>query len=392
MTTMKIPLHYTLRNLWTRRLTTALTLSGISLVAFVFAAVLMLADGLEKTLVDTGLDDNVIVLRKAAQAELQSQIDRDAINILKTQPEVVQLDGGKPLASNDVFVIINLLKIEGGEMGNITVRGVAPEAMALRPQVTLTEGRMFTFGTSEIIVGTNLAKRFAGCTVGSRLKFGGGFWTIVGIFDGHGTGFGSEVWGDVDQLMPAFGRPVFSSITLRLKNRNDFDALKTRIESDRRTNYLEVSREKDFYRKQSNVMATFIRVLGTVVTVIFSFGAIIGAMITMYAAVANRTVEIGTLRALGFKRRSILSAFLVESVILALLGSFVGLVAASFLQLFVISTLNFGTFTELAFGFTLTATVIRNTLIFAIAMGVIGGFLPALRASRLNIVNALRSS
>jgi ABC-type lipoprotein release transport system permease subunit len=389
---MKIPLTYTLRNLWTRRLTTVLTLSGVSLVAFVFAAVLMLADGLEKTLVDTGRDDNVIILRKAAQAELQSQIDRDAVNILKTQPEVAQLGGGKTLASNDVFVIINLLKRDGGDMGNITVRGVAPEAMALRPQVSLTEGRMFSFGTSEIIVGSNIVKRFAGCTVGSRLKFGGGFWTVVGIFDAQGTGFSSEIWGDVDQLMPAFGRPVFSSLTMRLRDRNDFDALKTRVESDRRTNYLEVSREKEYYRKQSNVMAKFIRVLGTVVTVIFSFGAIIGAMITMYAAVANRTVEIGTLRALGFKRRSILSAFLVESIFLSLLGALVGLLAASFLQLFVISTLNFGSFTELAFGFTLTPAVIRNTLIFAIIMGVVGGFLPAVRASRLNIVNALRSS
>lgn len=389
---MKIPVSYTIRSLWTRKLTTILTVSGISLVAFVFAAVLMLAYGLEKTLVDTGAEDNVIVLRKAAQAELQSQIDRDAVNNIKTQPEIMLKSDGKPAASNEVFVIINLLKKESGDMGNITVRGVAPEAMILRPQVNLTEGRMFTFGTSEIIVGANIAKRFEGCNVGAQLKFGARQWTIVGIFDGHGTGFNSEIWGDVEQMLPAFGRPVFSSLTLQLKNHDDFQALKTRIEGDRRTNYLEVNREKEYYAKQSRVMAIFIRVLGTVVTIIFSLGAVIGAMITMYAAVANRTVEIGTLRAIGFRRKSIMSAFLIESVFISLIGAVIGLFAASFLQLFVISTLNFGTFTELAFSFSLSSSVILNTFIFALVMGIVGGFLPAFRASRLNIVSALRAS
>ncbi len=385
-------LNYIIRSVWIRRLTTALTVLGVSLVAFVFAAVLMLAYGLEKTLVDTGSEENAIVLRKAATAELQSQIDRDAVNIVKSHPEVAVLSDGKPLATNDVFIIINLLKIQGGDMGNITVRGVAPEAMMLRPQVTLTEGRMFRFGTPEIIVGANIAKRFAGCKIGEKLKFGGGFWTVVGVFDGHGTGFNSEVWGDVDQLMPAFGRPVFSSLTLRMRDRNEFQSLKTKVESDPRTNYLEVSREKEYYRSQSSVMATFIRVLGTVITVIFSLGAIVGAMITMYAAVANRTTEIGTLRALGFHTTNIRSAFLVESIVISLIGSAAGLLAASFLQLFIISTLNFGTFTELAFGFTLSSEVIVNTIIFALVMGIVGGYLPAVRASRLNIVNALRAS
>jgi len=385
-------LSYIMRSVWIRRLTTALTVLGVSLVAFVFAAVLMLAYGLEKTLVDTGSDDNAIVLRKAATAELQSQIDRDAVNIIKSQGEVAVMADGKPVATNDVFIIINLLKIQGGDMGNVTVRGVAPEALMLRPQVVLTEGRMFHFGTPEIIVGSNIAKRFAGCKVGERLKFGGGFWTIVGIFDGHGTGFGSEVWGDVDQLMPAFGRPVFSSLTLRMRDPSEFQSLKTKVESDPRTNYLEISREKEYYRSQSSIMATFIRVLGTVITVIFSLGAMVGAMITMYAAVANRTTEIGTLRALGFHTTNIRSAFLVESIVISLAGSAVGLCAASFLQLFVISTLNFGTFTELAFGFNLSAEVVINTIVFALVMGVVGGYLPAFRASRLSIVNALRAS
>ncbi|HYQ87337.1 MAG TPA: ABC transporter permease [Bacteroidota bacterium] len=389
---MKIPFSYIIRSMWTRRLTTVLTTGGIALVAFVFAAVLMMAYGLEKTLVDTGSDHNLIILRKSASAELQSQLDRNAANVIKTQPEIAMDAEGKPLATNELFTIINLLKKEGGAMGNITVRGVTPQSMKLRPQISLIEGRMFTPGTSEIIVGSNIAQRFEGCSVGQKLKFGGGLWTIVGIFDGHGTGFSSEIWGDVEQMLPAFGRPVFSSVTLELKDRDGYNALKARIEGDPRLNYLEVDREKDYYQKQSQAMATFITILGIVVTVIFSVGAVVGAMITMYAAVANRTIEIGTMRALGFRRRSILAAFLVEGLLISLIGAAIGLFAASFLQLFIISTLNFGTFTELAFGFSLSPSVIRNTFIFAVVMGIVGGFLPAVRASRLNIVNALRAS
>src|SRR2546426_96463 len=215
---MKIPFAYIIRSMWTRRLTTMLTTGGIALVAFVFAAVLMLAYGLEKTLVDTGSEHNLIVLRKSASAELQSQMDRNAANIIRTQPEIAMDAEGKPLATNELFVIINLLKKQSGDMGNVTVRGVTPQSMKLRPQVSLIEGRMFTPGTSEIVVGSSIAQRFEGCSVGQKLKFGGGQWTIVGLFDGHGTGFSSEIWGDVEQMLPAFGRPVFSSVTLAIKD------------------------------------------------------------------------------------------------------------------------------------------------------------------------------
>jgi ABC-type lipoprotein release transport system permease subunit len=361
---------YMRRSLVSRPVTFILTLGGISLVAFVFAAVMMLAKGLEKTLVETGSDDNAIIIRKAAPAELQSQIDRDAVNIIKTQPEVALTSDGSPIATADVFVIINLLKKVSGDMGNVTVRGVEPLAMTLRDRVQMVEG----------------------VAIGKILKFGGGLWTVVGIFEAGGSGFDSEIWGDVDQIMPSFGRPVYSSLTFRMNNREDFPALKTRIAGDRRLNYLEASREQEYYAKQSSVMAQFIRILGMMVTIIFSLGAIIGAMITMYAAVANRTVEIGTLRALGFRRKTILATFMLESILITLIGSTVGIFAASFLQLLVISTINFGTFTELAFGFDLTPDVIGSTLLFGFIMGIIGGFLPAVRASRLNIVNALRAS
>ncbi len=389
---MKIPLAYTWRSLWARRLTTILTLSGLALVVFVFAAVLMLAHGLELTLIETGSDDNAIVLRRSANSELVSQIERDGANIIRTHPEVATQPDGKPFMSGETYVIINLSKKESNDMGNITVRGIAPEGMKLRPQVRLTEGKMFQFGTNEIIVGESIAKRFKDCEIGKQIRFGDANWIIVGHFDGQGTAFDSEIWGDVEQLMPAFGRPVFSSVTVRLTSAGAFEAFKARVEQDPRTQSAEVKREREYYREQSKLMSDFIKILGLVVTVIFSIGAMIGAMITMYAAVANRTVEIGTLRALGFRRRSVLGAFLVESLLLAILGGLVGIGLASLMSFVKISTVNFGTFTELAFGFALSPRIAVNSLLFSLMMGMIGGFLPAVRASRLNILSALRAS
>jgi putative ABC transport system permease protein len=389
---MKIPFAYIWRSLWARRLTTALTLGGIALVAFVFAAVLMLSRGVEQTLIETGSMDNAIALRKSANSELVSQIDRDGANILKTFPEVATLPNGKPFASTEIYVIINLSKKGSNDMGNVSVRGISPEALQLRPQVTLIDGRWFTFGTQEIILGKNIAQQFQKCELGQEIRFGDASWKIVGFFDGQGAAFDSEIWGDVEQMGAAFGRPVFSSATFRLTSTEAFEAAQLRIQQDPRLAYMELKRERDYYEEQSKLMSGFIRILGLVVTVIFSIGAMIGAMITMYAAVANRTVEIGTMRALGFKRRSVLGAFLIESILLSLVGGVIGIALASLMSFIRISTTNFGTFSELAFGFTLAPSVIISTLMFAVLMGIVGGFLPAVRASRLSILNALRSA
>jgi ABC-type antimicrobial peptide transport system permease subunit len=389
---MSIPFAYTWRSLWARRLTTALTLGGIALVAFVFASVLMLARGLEETMIETGSEDNAVVLRKSANSELVSQIERDAANIIKTSPEVAVLPDGKRFASTETYVIINLSKKGSNDMGNISVRGISPEALQLRPQVRLLTGRWFQFGSQEIVLGKNIARQFQKCDIGQEIRFGDASWKIVGYMDGQGTAFDSEIWGDVEQMMPAFGRPIFSSMIFRLVSPEAFEAAKLRIEQDPRTSFAEVKRERDFYLEQSKMMANFIRILGLVVTVIFSIGAMIGAMITMYAAVANRTVEIGTLRALGFNRVSVLSAFLIESILLSLIGGAIGIGIASLMSFVKISTTNFGTFSELAFGFTLAPTIVVTTLIFALLMGILGGFLPAVRASRLDILTALRSA
>jgi putative ABC transport system permease protein len=389
---MKIPLSYNLRNLWTRRLTMSLTIGGIALVVFVFAAVLMLAEGVKQTLVSTGSDDNVIILRKSAQSELVSAIGRESVSNISTFPEVATGTDGKPMATADVVSIVNLSKKGTKGMANVPVRGVSSGSIAMRPQVKMAEGRMFQQGSFEVIVSTTVASQFEGVGVGQSLQIGTGHWMIVGIFDAGKSGFASEVWADAEQLMLAFNRPVYSSLTVKLKNINDFEGFKNRLQADQRLAELEPKREKTFYEEQSQGMAVFIRVLGLIITIIFSAGAMIGAMITMYAAVANRTVEIGTLRALGFQRRSILAAFLVEALFLSLIGGSIGLALAAFLEFVSFSTLNFSSFTELAFGFHLTPMIVLSTLLFSLVMGLIGGFLPAVRASRLNIISALRAS
>jgi putative ABC transport system permease protein len=386
-----IPIVYSLRNLWTRRLTTALTAGGMGLVVFVFAAVLMLDAGLRAALVSTGQYDNIVVTRRAAGSEVQSAIERNQAALIESQPEIALGPAGERAASKESVVLIAQPKRDTGIPTNITVRGVGAEGLALRPQIRIVAGRMFRPGSTEIAVGASIAERFAGTSLGERLRFGGRDWTVVGVFDSGGSGFESEVWGDNDQMMQSFRRNTFSSVIARLADPSDFDALKQRLESDPRLT-VDVKRERRFYEEQSEVMSNFIRILGLTLSVIFSIGAMIGAMITMYAAVANRTPEIGTLRALGFRRRSILVSFLAESIGLALLGWVIGLAAASLMQLVHISTMNWQSFAELAFSFTLTPRIVVQTFVFALAMGLAGGVLPALRAARLKIVDALRAA
>jgi putative ABC transport system permease protein len=388
---VKIPFLYSLRNLSTRRLTTFLTASGMALVVFVFAAILMLADGLQKTLVETGSYDNVVVIRKGSESEVQSGVERSQASIVETQPEIAIGSKGQPLVAKELVVLINLPKRGSDKPGNVVMRGVSENSFILRPHVKLIEGRMPRPGSSEIIAGISIARRFKGAGIGETLRFAMRDWTVVGIFDAGNTGFSSEIWGDVDQLMQAFRRPVYSSVIFRLQSSSEFEKVKSRIENDPRLT-LDAMRETEYYRKQSEMMAKFLRILGISLTVIFSLGAIIGAMITMYSSVANRVFEIGTLRALGFQRRSILTAFLVESLFLGLFGGFAGLFFASFLQLYTVSTMNWQTFSELAFSFSLTFGIIYKALVFSIIMGLAGGLLPAVRAARMNIVEALRAS
>ena len=388
---MSVPFAYSVRNLAARRLTTALTVAGMALVVFVFATVLMLEAGLRKTLVETGSYDNVIVTRRSAGAEIQSAIDRQQAGVVETEPEVALDARGERLVSKETVVLISLNKRGSTKPSNVVIRGIGVQGMALRPAVKLVAGRMFRPGSSEIIAGRSIGERFTGAGIGERLRFGMREWVVVGHFDAGGSGFDSEIWGDAEQLIQAFRRTMYSSLLLRLTDARAFDALKARVESDPRLT-VEAKRETQFYAEQSEALATFIRILGMTLSIIFSSGAIIGAMITMYAAVANRTAEIGTLRALGFRSRSILWAFLLESLLMGAIGGALGLALASLMQWVSFSTMNFQTFAELAFSFTLNARIVAQSMLFALVIGLLGGFLPAVRAARLRIVDALRAA
>jgi putative ABC transport system permease protein len=388
---MGIPYSYSFRNLWTRRLTTLLTASGMGLVVFVFAATLMLAEGLQQTLVATGSPDNVMVLRKSANSEVQSGVERGQAALIESQPEVAIGPDGKPLLAKELVVLINLKKRGSNKPANVVIRGVSAASLQLRPAVHLKEGRMPRPGSAEVIAGESIARRFQGGGMGETLRFGMRDWRVVGIFDAGTTGFSSEIWGDSDQMMQAFRRQIYSSVIFRMRNPSEFDAFKARVEGDPRLT-VEAKRETRYYLDQSESMARFLRILGMVLTVVFSIGAVIGATITMYAAVANRVGEIGTLRALGFQRSSILSAFIMEALLLGLCGGILGVGGASFMQLITISTMNWASFSELAFSFTLTFGILWKSLLFSVVMGFIGGMLPAVRAARMNIVTALRAS
>ena len=386
-----LPLAYIVRNLWVRRVTTVLTALGMALVVYVFATVLMMSEGIRATLVATGQADNVIVLRKGAGAEINSAVTRDQAGIIETLPGIARDTLGRTMVSREPVVLINLPKRGNGKPSNVSVRGTSEMGGELRPQVRISEGRMFRPGTSEIVAGSAVAAGFQGVGLGQTLRFAGRDWLVVGIVDAGRSGFDSELWGDGEQMLQAFRRNAFSTVVLRLADVDGFEHIRKALEDDPRLS-LEAKPERVFYAEQSEALATFIRLLGTALAAIFSIGAVVGAMITMFAAVAARTAEIGTLRALGFRRRAVLLAFLGESLLLATLGGVLGLAGASAMQAVDISTTNFQTFAELAFRFVLTPSIALQSMAFALAMGVVGGFVPAWRAARLEIADCLRAA
>ena len=386
---MPIPLSYSYRNLMARRLTSFLTAGGMALVVFVFAAALMLTEGLRQTLVATGSYDNAVVLRAGTETEVQSAMDRTQAGIVSSQPEAAMGSEG-PLVASEAIVLINLPKRGTGNPANVMIRGVQPSSFALRREVKLVEGRWFKPGSNELVAGIQVARRFQGAGLGQNLRFAMRTWRIVGILDAGNTAFSSEIWGDVEQLLQAFRRNAFSSVIMRLRDPTAFLDLKARLEADPRLP-VQVRREVEFYEAQSKRLADFIRVLGMVLTSIFGLGAVLGAMVTMYAQVGARIGEIGTLRALGFPRRDILLAFLLEAALLGVAGWALGLIPASLLNFYTLSTLNWSSFAEITFRFSLTPGIILQSLLFGVGMGLLGGLLPALKAARLPILEALRA-
>ena len=387
---MSLLFAYSVRNVWVRSSTTALTIGGLALVSLILLAVLMLGNGLNRALIESGSPDNVLLLRKGATTEIASGIYRDQAHVARALADIAQTTGGEPLAIPELVVLISLAKSGADTPANVVVRGTRPEAFMLRPQVRLIAGRAWQQGTTEIVIGAQIAKRFLLGGIGSHLRVGKREWLVVGIADAEGTAFESEIWGDVAQLMATYGRDSYSSLTLRLPDPSAFQRIEDAIGSDTRL-LLQVKHERDYYREKSVTMATFIRLLGFTFTLIFSVGAILGGTMTMYGAVASRTREIGMLRALGFRPRQILAVFLLESLMLGALAGLLAIAGGTALQFVTLSTMNFSTFSELAFRLTLTPASALITMAFALSISMVGGVPPAIRAARLPVTAALHA-
>jgi len=388
---LSIPLKYNWRNLFVRKITTSLTVLGIGLVVAVFLSVMALGEGLTRVFTSSGSDQNVLVLRQNSQSELQSGISRDQVPLIVTLPGIAKDTDGKPLASNELVIVLNLEKIGGGS-SNVTIRGIGEKGMKLRPSFDLDKGRMFTPGKSEVVVSRSISKRFASCDVGQTIKFGAYRWTVVGLFDAGGTAPDSEIWTDVEGMASDFKRNGYSSVLARTTDRAGRDQFLAGLAGDPRL-ALEGKIERKYYDEQTSTAAP-IKFLGFFVGVVMAIGACFGAMNTMYAAVSARTREIATLRALGFGRLAIMTSFVIESVFLALLGGLVGCVLGALAVKLALSgvtgTTNFATFSEVVFAFRLTPELMVTGLIFSLLMGFFGGVFPAGRAAFTKITNALR--
>ena len=386
-----IPIRYNLRSLAVRKTTTIATALGIALVVFVLAAALMLSAGIKKTLGVSGRDDNAIVLRKGSDAELGSVLDSTAGNVILGAPGVKKDEKGAPLGVAEVIVVGAMEKIGASGFTNVQIRGVPENVMAFRPEVHIVAGRAARPGSDEVIIGERIRGRFKGTDLDESFDLRKNRPVkVVGVFAAGGSSSESEVWVDVDTLRSSYARGgSISSVRVRLESASAFDGFKMSIESDKQYGYLAM-RETDYFEKQSSGTSTFVGALGTLISVFFSIGAMIGAMITMYAAVANRQREIGTLRALGFSRSSILVSFLMESVALAMIGGIVGVIAAMGMGAVKFSMMNFASWSEVVFSFDATPKIIVTALVFAAGMGILGGFFPAVRAARVSPVTAMR--
>jgi ABC-type lipoprotein release transport system permease subunit len=387
---MAIPLSYNLRSVIQRPVSTATTAVGIGLTVAIYIGALALAAGFRASLVTTGSPDNILVLRKGADSEISSGITLDNVNILKANPAVAVGPDGRPRASAEMVIVVNKQRLGQKGSSNVMVRGVDPAAPDLRGGITIVAGHMFTPGTDEIIVARRIARRFANCNVGDKLRFEQRDFTVVGQFTAAGSAFESEIWGDANVLMPALHRTgYYQTLVFRMKDPSRFELTKKELEADPRLQ-VQVKREREFYTAQSELFTVLITAIGTFITVIMAVGAVFGAANTMYAAIGARTREIATLLVLGFAPGSVLLSFVAESVIIAVIGGLVGCVFALPMNGITSSTTNFQSFSEMAFQFRITPQILAQGVIFSALLGLVGGFFPALKASRQTLSRALR--
>jgi putative ABC transport system permease protein len=387
---MAIPLKYNVRSLLVRRISTAMTAGGIALVVAVFVIVMAMIAGISATISDAGAADNLVAVRRGATTETYSLITIDQFDALKYLPGVRRDAAGNPLASPELPVQ-TLLKRIGGGSENIVFRGVLPVALQVHDQVHIVAGRMFNPGLNEVIVGKGLVGRYAHTYLGATLPFGRGTWKVVGIFEAGGSSFESEIWGDVHSVQDEARRGTyFACARIKMAPGTDAAALIQRIADDPRIN-LAAQSEAEYYSEEATV-ATQLRKLVMFVAVIMGIGAVFGAMNTMYAAVSARTVEIGTLRALGFAPGAVMVSFLAESLVLTVAAGVIGVVLALPVNGFSATFGNFATFSSMAFSFRVTLPILLEAIGFAALMGLLGGWLPARQAMRLTVVDALRRS
>jgi putative ABC transport system permease protein len=386
-----IPLQYNVRSLAVRKATTFASASGIALVVFVLASTLMLNAGIKKTMATSGQPDNAIVLRMGSDAELGSVIDESSVPLVFAAPGVKHDERGQALGAAEIVVVGAMEKLGAEGVTNVTIRGVTDDVMRFRPEVHLVAGRLPRPGTDEAIVGARIRGRIRGVDLDQSFDIKKNRPVkVVGVFDANGSAYESEVWVDRDLLSQAYGRQgIVSSVRVRLDSPAKFDAFRAGVENDKSLG-LQAMRESTFYEKQSEGTALFIGALGTIVSFFFAVGAMIGAMITMYAAVANRQREIGTLRALGFSRSSVLFSFLIEAVLLSVIGGAIGATASLSMALVHPSMVNPASWSEIVFSFDPTPAVILKALVFAGGMGLIGGLFPAVRAARTSPLKAIR--
>ncbi|HVO60739.1 MAG TPA: ABC transporter permease [Terriglobales bacterium] len=386
---MAIPISYNIRNLKLRKGLTIMTALGIALTVTTAVFIMALLAGLNRAFVSTGDPLNVLVLRKGSQAELSGGFDASLFPTLKTLTGVAKDSHGEPMASGEWVVAIVLPRKDGTGEVNVIVRGMMQDGLELRPGVKLMEGRWFTPGQREVVVSESIHKRFAHANVGDTMQFGKGPWTVVGIFDAGGSAYESEVWGDVNQMASDFDRQGgFASAYLRATDAVAADALKNRVSDDQRLR-LEGMLETEYYAKQTRSGAP-IKYVGFLVAIIMAIGSSFAAMNTMYAAVAYRGREIATLRVIGFSRPAILTSFVLESLMLSLLGAVIGIILMLPFNGMTTGTSNQVTFSEVVFSLRMTPAVVVSAIIFGMIMGLFGGMAPAWHAARQNILNALR--
>lgn len=393
--TSPIPLLYNFKSVLVRWRATAATVLGVALVVTVYILMQAMAAGLVKSSQNTGDPRNVMIVRKGSTAESSSQVSREHLMEIQYWPEIERDAQGRPFVSADLVIIINLPRRDGAGEANVTMRGVTPMGKELRPQVKLAAGRWFTPGKREATVSLKIATRFANCDLGQKFKTGGEVLTVVGWFDGGDSAFDSEIWMDADEARSVFDRENYSSVLARVGSTNAAASLIQRIESDKRMP-LRADLETDYYAKQTTT-ALPLRILGEFLATAMSIGAVFAAMNTMYASVGARTREIGTLRVLGFRRRTILASFNLEGAILAGIGGLLGCGLALLAQSLCVAlgvrfgTLSFNTFSEVIFQFRITPMLVAQGMIFAIVVGIAGSLFPAIRAARLPVIAALKS-